>query len=98
MVAAKRALLICGLLCAAAGLAAFACDVFLIAATGYDMTDIAGVINGCAVEWPTGERPCWAHLPAYAYALTLLFIAAMLLYSRRRIHTSPSVRIWRGAE
>jgi hypothetical protein len=98
MVTPKRALLICGLLCAAVGLAALVYDLFLIAATGYDMTDVAGVIDGYAIEWPTGERPPWTLLPAYAYALALLLLAGLLLYGRRRIRASSPSRVLRGAE
>ncbi|MEI6780565.1 MAG: hypothetical protein WCQ21_06535 [Verrucomicrobiota bacterium] len=98
MTATKRALLACACLLAAVGLLVLICDLFQMASSNPGLTDIAGVVDGSVVEWPTGERPVWALVPAYAYGLAFLVMACAVLYVHRRIGTPYSSRARGGAE
>lgn len=55
---------------------------------GVDYHDAAFVTtNGDFADWPTGERPGYAHLPAWAYGLAAWFAAANNRPSHCLTHT-----------
>ena len=73
-----------------AGIAILACDVLFLILYRCDITDIAGVVDGYMIDWPTGERPLWALVPAWAYAIVLLILALTFVISRKRPHNDTS--------
>ena len=91
-------LFVLGWLLATLALALLAYDGLFLLSWGFDVTDIAGISEGYVIDWPTGERPPWAMVPAYAYAFALLSLAWGTFLVRRRIGLSYSCRIWRGSE
>ncbi len=92
----RRVLLAAGWLLAAAALFLLVADLFVRAATGWDMTDVAGVVDGCAVDWPTGERPVWALVPAFSYSAPLLLMGATVIAFTRKIGLRSIERTSRG--
>jgi hypothetical protein len=65
---------------------------------GCDATDVAGVSAGFLMDWPTGEKPPRAMVPAYSYSFGFWFLALASFVLRRRIRKSYSGRIRRGAK
>ena len=98
MSVAKRVLLVLACLLAAAGLVLFGYDLFFILTADCDLNDVAGVSDGCIIDWPTGERPLWAMVPAYTYAVALILLASGVLALRRQVGITYSGRTWRGVE
>jgi hypothetical protein len=71
---------ICGILCLIAALGVFLADLLFIWRYGVDFCDAAFVTEaGDFADWPTGERPGWAFVPAWLYALPLVLVAATAL-------------------
>lgn len=55
-------------------------DLLFIRRYGVDYNDVAFVTrNDDVADWPTGERPLYAHLPAAGYGLVAWFVAALVL-------------------
>lgn len=80
----SKLILILGWVLMATGAAILGFDVLFRCAYGCDVTDVAGVSQGFIIDWPTGERPTWAMVPAYTYSFGfwLLALAAFIFHSR----------------
>ena len=83
---------------AAVGLAILCYDALFFLDCGFDVNEVAGVSDGVIIDWPTGERPVWARVPAYSYSLAFWLLALAMFGIRRRVGKSYSGRVWRGAE
>ena len=94
----KKALLILGWALAALGLVILGYDALFLLTCGFDVNEVAGVSDGYIIDWPTGERPVWAMVPAYVYSLGFCLIALATFVIRKRLRRTYSGRIWRGAE
>ena len=94
----KKALLILGWALAALGLVILAYDTLFLLSCGFDANDVAAVSDGYFIDWPTGERPMWAMVPAYVYSLGFCLTALATFAIRKRVGSAYSGRIWRGAE
>lgn len=94
----KTTLLIIGWGVFAVGLALLGYDLNFHLTWGCDVTDVAGADQWGLIDWPTGERPAWATVPAYGYGLVLWGLAFTLLGIRHRLGQKYSGRICRGAK
>lgn len=80
------------------GLALLFYDAHFIYKYGYDMNEVAGIIDDGPIDWPTGERPAYANYPAFVYAagFCLTAVATFLLWPKAG--KSYRGRICRGTE
>jgi hypothetical protein len=89
--------IIVGSLLLAVGAVILAYDVFFIVSYGCDANDVAGVTNdGFIIDWPTGERPVWAQVPAFTYSFGFWLLAAAVFAVWRGMGRVYAGRIWRG--
>lgn len=62
------------------GAAIFVGDGLFVWRYGVDFSDAAFVTeDGQVADWPTGERPAWAFLPAATYSLWFVLLGASAL-------------------
>lgn len=94
----KTALLIVMWLLVAFGLVILGYDALFYFQYGCDATDVAGASNGDIVDWPTGERPAWALVPAFTYSIGFFLLASVAFGIRRQLGRYYLGRVWRGAE
>lgn len=95
----RRIPIIVGSLLLAVGAVILAYDVFFIANYGCDANDVVRVTNdGFTIDWPTGERPVWAQVPAFTYSLGFWLLAAAVFAVWRGIGRIYAGRTWRGTE
>lgn len=93
----KTSLLVLAWLLAVVSLVILGYDALFHLQYGCDATDVAGVSNGDIIDWPTGERPSWALVPAFTYSIGAFLLASVAFGIRRRLGHYPG-RVWRGAE
>ena len=66
---------------------------------GVDFSDAAFVTEGGQVaDWPSGERPTWACLPAGTYSLGFVLLGASALALWPKAGREYRGRVWRGTE
>jgi hypothetical protein len=95
----RKIAIIVGSLLLAVGAVILAYDVFFIASYGCDANDVAGVTSdGFIIDWPTGERPVWAQVPAFTYSFGFWLLAAAVFAGRRGIGRVYAGRTWQGTE
>lgn len=71
---------ICGIICLIAALCVVVADTLFVWRYGVDFCDASFITEaGDFADWPTGERPTWAFVPAWFYALPLVLMAAAAL-------------------
>ena len=82
-----------------AGLLLFLTDVDAICRWGCDMNDVAAIDPYWGpIDWPTGERPDWALIPAFVYSFGFWLIAALLFVPWPEKQMPYRGRILRGTE
>ena len=70
----------CGIVCLIAACCVVLADTLFIWRYGVDFCDAAFITEtGDFADWPTGERPGWALVPAWLYALPLVLLAVTAL-------------------
>lgn len=91
--------MICTALLVFAGTVIVVGDVLFIRRYGVDYNDVAFVTrNDDVVDWPTGERPLYACVPAAGYGFAAWLVAALLLVPWPEIATGYHGAVRRGAE
>src|SRR5262245_33872235 len=66
---------------------------------GVDFSDAAFVTqDGQVADWPTGERPAWAYLPAATYSLGFFLLSATVFALWPEVGKEGRERVWRGTE
>jgi hypothetical protein len=72
-------------------------DVLFIRRYGFDFNDVAFVTaTGAFADWPTGERPPYAMVPATGYGLGACLAGALVLALRPKANVTRRER--RGTE
>jgi len=82
----------------ALGLAIVVYDVCIIFQFGFDINDVAGITDDGPVDWPTGERPAFALVPAFVYGFAFWLAAAAVLSLWPEVGRPYTGRICRGTE
>ncbi len=88
----KKALWILGWVLVALGLVILGYDAVFLLSYGLDVNEVVGVSDGYIIDWPTGERPVWATVPAYVYSLGFCLIALTTFLIRKRLGNTYSGR------
>ena len=91
--------IIVGSLLLAVGVVIFAYDASFIISYGVDANDVASVTEeGFIIDWPTGETPLWAQIPAYTYSFGFWLLAAAAFAAWRPMGRVYAGRVWGGTE
>jgi hypothetical protein len=94
----KNMLFVFACLLASAGFAILAYDGMFFLTNGCDVNAVAGADHGVIYDWPTGDMPRWALVPAYVYAVALLLLAWAISGIRHWICAAYSRCHWPGTE
>jgi hypothetical protein len=91
--------LIVSLILLAIGLAITIYDITVIREFGFDVNDVADIgRNGELADWPTGERPGWAFVPAFVYGIGFCLAAVLVLAPWPEPAKAYRGRVVRGTE
>jgi hypothetical protein len=83
----------------ALGLAIVVYDAYVIVRYGFDINDVAGMTDdGGPIDWPTGERPAFASVPAFVYGFVFWLAAAVVFALWPEVGKPYTGRIRRGTE
>ena len=75
-----------------------AADMAFIWRFDMDYSDAGAVVGGEAADWSTGERPAWAFVPAWSYALVPMLAAGVFGSLHPAAGFWPGTRQRRGCE
>ena len=83
----------------AMGLLLFLDDLYTILRYGCDINDVAA-IDPCwgPIDWPTGEKPTFALIPAYVYSFAFWSVGALILVPQPKKARPREGHVLRGTE